>query len=195
MTLISAAITLVFVMDPLGNIPFFISALNPVAPKKRQWVILRESFIAFVILLLFLLFGQLILEGMHISQPALSIAGGIILFLIAIRMIFPEHSKDDKSQRVLEPFIVPLAVPLIAGPSTMTVVMLLANQGPNDKFLLVIALAIAWFITTAILIFADVLRKVLGERGLYAVERLMGMILTTMAVQMLLSGIEQFIYF
>jgi multiple antibiotic resistance protein len=195
MTLTSATLTLVFVMDPLGNIPFFLSALKPVAPKKRQRIILRESFIAFLILLLFLLFGQFILEGMHISQPALSIAGGIILFLIAIRMIFPDHAKDDKGQTVLEPFIVPLAVPLIAGPSTMAMVMLLANQSPNDKFFLVIALATAWFITTAILVFADILRKVLGERGLTAVERLMGMILTTMAVQMLLSGIEQFIYF
>lgn len=195
MTLTSAALTLVFVMDPLGNIPFFLSALKPVAAKKRQRIIFRESFIAFIILLLFLLFGQYILEGMHISQPALSIAGGIILFLIAIRMIFPDHSKDEKGQNVVEPFIVPLAVPLIAGPSTMAMVMLLANQAPNDKPLLVAALATAWGITTVILLFAENLRKVLGERGLIAVERLMGMILTTMAVQMLLSGIEQFIYF
>src|SRR5947209_6794168 len=108
MTLVSATLTLVFVMDPLGNIPIFLAALNSVAPQKRQWVILRESLIAFVILLLFLLFGQYILEAMHISQPALSISGGIILFLISIRMIFPEHDSDDKPQRNIEPFIVPL---------------------------------------------------------------------------------------
>ncbi len=194
MTLVSATLTLVFVMDPLGNIPIFLAALNPVAPQKRQWVILRESLIAFVILLLFLLFGQYILEAMHISQPALSISGGIILFLIAIRMIFPEHDEGEKPKKNIEPFIVPLAVPLIAGPSTMTMTMVMANQGMNDTFLLVVALSTAWFLTTAVLVFSVSLRKVLGERGLIAIERLMGMILTTMAVQMFLTGFEQILH-
>jgi len=181
-------------MDPLGNIPLFLSVLNHVEPKKRKRIILRESFIAFIILVLFLLFGQYILEGMHISQPALSIAGGIILFLIAIRMIFPHEGPEDKAKQRTEPFIVPLAVPLIAGPSTMTIVMLLAHQAPYDMPRWVLALTIAWFITTVILVFAESLRKLLGERGLTAIERLMGMILTTMAVQMFLSGYEQFLH-
>jgi multiple antibiotic resistance protein len=181
-------------MDPLGNVPLFLSVLNNVEPKRRQRIILRETFIAFIILALFLFFGQYILEGMHISEPALQIAGGIILFLIAIRMIFPEHSQDDKTQLSGEPLIVPLAIPLIAGPSTMTMVMLLANQAPYDMFRWFIALTTAWFITTVILVFADSLRKILGERGLTAIERLMGMILTTMAVQMFLSGFEQFLH-
>ena len=194
MTLYTATITLILVMDPLGNIPLFLAALNRVAPKKRQRIILRETFIAFIILTFFLFFGQHILEGMHISQPALEIAGGIILFLIAIRMIFPQHYQDDKSQQIAEPFIVPLAVPLIAGPSTMTMVMLLANQAPYDMTRWFLALTIAWAISTIILVFADFLRKVLGERGLIAIERLMGMILTTMAVQMFLSGFEQVLH-
>lgn len=194
MTLVSAALTLVFVMDPLGNIPIFLATLNPVAPKKRQWVIFRESVIAYVILLLFLLFGQYILDAMHISQPALSISGGIILFLISIRMIFPEHEGDNKPQRNLEPFIVPLAVPLIAGPSTMTMVMLMAHQGMNDTLGLVLALTIAWGLTTTVLVCSVSLRKILGERGLFAIERLMGMILTTMAVQMFLTGFEQILH-
>lgn len=192
MTLYSAIITLVLVMDPLGNVPLFLSALNSVDPKRRQRIIMRESFIAFLILTLFLFFGQYILESMHISQPALSIAGGIILFLISIRMIFP-HPDEVKSKQIGEPFIVPLAVPLIAGPSTMTMVMLLGNQAPDDMLEWFIALATAWFITTVILVFSDVLRKLLGERGLTAIERLMGMILTTMAVQMFLTGFEQVI--
>lgn len=194
MTLYSATITLLLVMDPLGNIPLFLSVLNHVEPKKRKRIILRESCIAFVILVLFLLFGQYILEGMHISQPALSIAGGIILFLIAIRMIFPHEDPENKAKQHTEPFIVPLAVPLIAGPSTMTIVMLLAHQAPYDMPRWVLALTIAWFITTVILVFAESLRKLLGERGLTAIERLMGMILTTMAVQMFLSGYEQFLH-
>lgn len=194
MTLYSATMTLILVMDPLGNVPLFLSVLNKVDPKRRQRIILRETFIAFIILSFFLFFGQYILEGMHISEPALQVAGGIILFLIAIKMIFPDHSQDDKSQLTGDPLIVPLAVPLIAGPSTMTIVMLLANQAPYEMTRWFIALATAWFVTTVILVFADALRKILGERGLIAIERLMGMILTTMAVQMFLSGIERFLH-
>ncbi|MBX3708587.1 MAG: NAAT family transporter [Gammaproteobacteria bacterium] len=194
MTLYSATMTLILVMDPLGNVPLFLSVLNNVNPKRRQLIILRETFIAFLILSFFLFFGKFILEGMHISEPALQIAGGIILFLIAIRMIFPQNGQEDKSPLADEPLIVPLAVPLIAGPSTMTMVMLLANQAPYDLPRWFVALTIAWFITTVILVFADVLRKILGERGLTAIERLMGMILTTMAVQMFLSGLEQFLH-
>jgi multiple antibiotic resistance protein len=194
MTLYTAALTLILVLDPLGNIPLFLSVLNHVDVKKRQHIILRESFVAFIILTLFLFFGQYILEGMHISQPALQIAGGIILFLIAIRMIFPKNGNEDNSQSNVEPFIVPLAVPLIAGPSAMTVVMLLAHQAPDNLPRWFIALSIAWLVTTIILVFADFLRKILGERGLTAIERLMGMILTTMAVQMFLTGLEQFLH-
>lgn len=193
MTLYSATITLILVMDPLGNIPLFLSVLNHVPPNKRQRIILRESFIAFLILTLFLFFGQYLLEGMHISPPALSIAGGIILFLIAIRMIFPLEGEEEKSRPKLEPFIVPLAVPLIAGPSTMTVVMLLAQQAPHQILRWFIALGTAWFISTVLLVFANSLQKILGERGLIAIERLMGMILTTMAVQMFLSGFGAFL--
>lgn len=193
MTLYSATMTLILVMDPLGNIPLFLSVLNHVAPKRRQQIILRETFIAFITLTLFLFGGQYVLEWMHISQPALEIAGGIILFLIAIKMIFPEYNQDDKSEETDEPLIVPLAIPLIAGPSTMTMVMLLANQAPHQMTLWFLALSMAWFVTTVILVFADWLRKILGARGLTAIERLMGMILTTMAVQMFLSGYEQFV--
>jgi len=181
-------------MDPLGNVPLFLAALNSVDPKRRQRIILLETFIAFIILSFFLFFGQYILEGMHISEPALQIAGGIILFLIAIRMIFPDQSQDDKPQFKGEPLIVPLAVPLVAGPSTMTMVMLLANQAPYDMSRWFIALLVAWFVTTIILVFAENLRKILGERGLTAIERLMGMILTTMAVQMFLTGFERFLH-
>lgn len=193
MTLFSAVITLILVMDPLGNIPMFLSVLNHVDRRKRKRIILRETFIAFIILSVFLFFGKYILEGMRISQPALSVAGGIILFLIAIRMIFPSDAVE-RARPNSEPFIVPLAVPLVAGPSTMTVVMLLASQEPTRVPAWFLALFTAWLISTIILVFADTLSKILGERGLIAIERLMGMILTTMAVQMFLSGIEQFFH-
>lgn len=194
MTLYTATITLILVMDPLGNIPVFLSTLNSVKPSRRQLIILRETFIAFIVLTTFLFFGKYILQGMQISEPALGIAGGIILFLIALRMIFPHENDHHSTKQASEPFIVPLAIPLIAGPSTMTVVMLMATQQPRHIWLWMLALAIAWLISTMILVFAEKLRKIFGERGLIAIERLMGMILTTMAVQMFLTGIAQFFH-
>lgn len=194
MTLYSAAMTLLLVMDPLGNIPIFLSTLNNVNPHRRKKIIFRESVIALIILVVFLFFGKYILEGMRISDPALGIAGGIILFLIAIRMIFPHEDLEKRPKHIGEPFIVPLAIPLVAGPSTMTMIMLLASQQPKHMGLWFLALLIAWGICTTILVFADNLRDILGERGLIAIERLMGMVLTTMAVQMFLTGIKSFFY-
>lgn len=131
--------------------------------------------------MLFLFFGKFILSGLHISEPALNISGGIILFLIALRMIFPRQQPEEDLGRVEEPIVVPLAVPLIAGPSTLATVILL------------FALLIAWSAALLILLFADLLRRLLGTRVIQAIERLMGMILTTMAVQMLLSGVRVFL--
>ncbi len=194
MSLYTATITLILVMDPLGNIPIFLSVLNNVDPKRRKLLILRETFIAFLILAAFLFFGKNLLEGMSISEPALAISGGIILFLIAIHMIFPPEFVSKESKTIGEPFIVPLAIPLIAGPSAMTVVILLANQNPHYLGRWLLALFIASAVCTVTLVFADFLRKILGDRGITAVERLMGMILTTMAVQMFLTGISAFFH-
>ena len=194
MNLYTATITLILVMDPLGNVPVFLTVLNSVEVKKRKRIVLRETFIAFLILLLFLFFGKNILESMQISGPALGIAGGIILFLIAIKMIFPQEETAKRSPQIGEPFIVPLAIPLIAGPSALAFVMLLANQAPQHLGLWTLALFIAWLTCTIILVCADFLRKILGDRGLTAIERLMGMILTTMAVQMFLTGVEAFFH-
>lgn len=194
MTLYTATITLILVMDPLGNIPVFLSVLSRVPAAKRPWIVLREAFIAFLILTLFFFFGKYILVGMQISEPALGIAGGIILFLIAINMIFPHGEGNAHIKNMVDPFIVPLATPLVAGPSTMAMVMLFASQQPHHMWLMFLALFIAWFISTFILFFSVKLRKFFGERGLIAIERLMGMVLTTMAVQMFLTGIKQFFH-
>lgn len=191
-TLLSATLTLILVMDPLGNVPFFLAALRKVNPRRRQQIILRETFIAFVVLSIFLFFGKFILSGMGISESALQISGGILLFLISIRMIFPPH-EEHPTRELHEPFIVPLAIPLVAGPSTMTVVMLMSSQAPERMGLWFAALTIAWFISAVILFFAGVVGKLFGARGLIAVERLMGMVLTTMAVQMFLSGVALFL--
>ncbi len=193
MTIYSASLTLFLVMDPLGNVPVFLSVLNSVEPKRRHRIILRETFIAFSILVLFLFFGQYILKGLNITEPALGIAGGIILFLIAIKMIFPKH-EGQQDEVVGEPFIVPLAIPLIAGPSAMAMVVLLSTHQPNKLLGWFAALAIASIASTIILLFSTPLRSVLGKKGLYAMERLMGMVLTTIAVQMFLDGINQYFH-
>lgn len=180
-------------MDPLGNVPLFLSLLSQVDVKRRITIILRESLFAFLILTVFLFGGDDILEGLHITEQALGIAGGIILFLIAIKMIFPPENNNNKPERAIgEPFIVPLAIPLIAGPSAMTTVILFASQEPEHTGKWFIALALASTISTLTLLFADQLRKLLGQKGLIAIERLMGMVLTTVAVQMFLTGLETY---
>src|SRR3990167_10309337 len=161
MTLYTAVITLILVMDPLGNIPAFLSVLSHVERRKRKRIILRETSIAFVVLTVFLIFGQYILEGTHISQSALGISGGIILFLISLRMIFPHEESEARIRKPEDPFIVPLAIPLIAGPSTMAVVMLMAIHSPKHIPLWFLALFISWLISTIILVFADKLSKLL----------------------------------
>lgn len=193
MTIFTAAFTLILVMDPFGNIPLFISILQNVEPRKRKIVIIREMLIALMILSVFLFFGRFILSAMDISSPAVSIAGGVILFLIAIRMIFMQRAMPEATQNNDSPLIVPLAIPLVAGPSAMTMVILLAEQNPDKIGLYFIALLIAWAFTSGILILSERMGRLLGGRGLKALERLMGMILTTIAVQMLLTGIENYI--
>ncbi|RKX86847.1 MAG: hypothetical protein DRP58_03905 [Spirochaetes bacterium] len=195
MTIYSAAIMLFLVMDPFGNIPIFLSVLSHVDPARRGKIIVRELLIALVFLIFFLFFGRFILAGMHITEPALGIAGGTILFLIAIKMIFPASNStfvndEDKDG---DPLIVPLAVPMVAGPSSMTMVILLSTQYPDHQLSWLAALIISWSLGFIILILSERLSKIVGKRTLKAIERLMGMILTTMAVQMLLTGIKTFI--
>ena len=193
MTLYTIIITLTLVMDPLGNIPVFLAILRNYDIRTQTRIILRESVIAFLILALFVFFGCYILHGLHITTSALSIAGGIILFIIALRMIFPSEQKAIRED-FEEPLIVPLAVPLTAGPSAMAMVLLFVTRDPHHLWLVFLGVLIASAIFTVIMSFAPFLMKILGKRGLMAIERLMGMILTTIAVQMFLSGIAQYLH-
>lgn len=187
----SAAITLILVMDPIGNIPVFLAILSPVDAKRRSLIILRETCFAFVLLTTFLFGGKHILKSLNVSEQALGVSGGIILFLIAIKMIFPPEGGGQRERAIGEPFIVPLAIPLIAGPSALTTVTLLGSQ-PHQASHWFIALVIAACVTGLILTFANQLRKWLGQKGLVALERLMGMVLTTIAVQMFLNGLVSY---
>lgn len=192
MTIFSAAMTLILVMDPIGNIPAYLAILSTVDAQRRAKIILRESLIAFITLTIFLFAGNDVLEALNISEPALDISGGIILFLIAIKMIFPpeDSAKNTRERPIGEPFIVPLAIPLVAGPSALTTVTLLGSQEPSRMLEWFAALVIAAFISTITLLFATQLRKLLGQKGILAMERLMGMILTTLSVQMFLNGLQ-----
>lgn len=188
MNIYSAAVTLYLVMDPLGNIPIFLSLLKHVDVQRRTRIILRESLIAFGVLTLFLFCGKTILHSLNISDEALSIAGGIILFLIAIKMLFPSPTRYAADEPLGEPFIVPMAIPFIAGPSAMTTVILFASQAPTHMGHLFMAVALASLASILTLLAATPLQKLLGPKVIAALERLMGMILTTIAVQMFLTG-------
>lgn len=192
MTILSAAILLGLVMDPLGNAPTFSAILKNVPEDRRRKVIARELVIALGILVTFLYFGSSVLSAMAISPPALSISGGVVLFLIAIRMIFPRPRGlglgDDT-----DPFIVPLAMPLIAGPSTMAMVVLMATRDPDRMTDWLLAVLAAWAVTAVVLLASETLLRLIRERGQRALVRLMGMILTALSVQMLLNGIGEFL--
>lgn len=190
---ISAVVILLLVMDPIGNIPLFISALRDVEPRRRGRVILRECLIALAVLLPFVFFGGTILGVLGLSDAALAIAGGVILFLIALRMIFRHPEGVFGNAAGSEPFIVPLATPAIAGPAAIATVMLLVSRAPQRLLEWCAAVAVAILATAAVLTAAEHIAKLAGEQGLTAFERLTGLILTTIAVQMLLGGIEAFL--
>ncbi|MGE0557621.1 MAG: MarC family protein [Burkholderiales bacterium] len=193
-SLASAVVILLLVMDPLGNIPLFVSLLQNVPPARRRRVIARECAVAFGLLLFFVFFGRWILDLLGLSDSSLNIAGGVILFLIALRLIF-KHPEGvfGADQHGAEPFIVPLAIPSIAGPSAIATVILMVSRAPERIIDWIIALAVASAVTLALLLTADRIARLLGSRGLAAVERLMGLILTAIAVEMLLHGIETFV--
>jgi multiple antibiotic resistance protein len=188
----AAAATLFFVMDPLGNIPVFNAVLSRFSPQRRVQITARELVIALVILLTFLFAGTAILEFLGLSQPSLSIAGGVLLFIIALRMIFPFAAGEVASDRD-EPLIVPLAMPMVAGPSTIAILLLLSSTEPERIWEWCTALVIAWSVTTLLLTASPFLLRVLGDRGLRALERLMGMLLVLLATQMLLNGVREFV--
>ncbi|WP_349920671.1 YhgN family NAAT transporter [Aeromonas veronii] len=189
----SAAVMLFLIMDPLGNLPVFLSILRHVDPKRRRKVMIRELLFSLAIMLAFLFAGQQILSFLNLRQEAVSIAGGIILFLIAIKMIFPTPGGVTGLAAGEEPFLVPMAIPMIAGPSILASLLLLANQEPTRMTDWSLALLMAWGASAVILMFYEVFNKLLGERGLTALERLMGMLLVMISVQMLLDGVHHYL--
>lgn len=195
MTTLSAGILLFLIMDPLGNIPLFLALLKDVPPQRRRKVMVRELLIALGVLIGFLLGGQYILKVLQLRQESVSIGGGIVLFLIGIRMVFPpvEGGVFGK-QGEGEPFIVPMAIPGVAGPSAMAALLLLTNSQPGRTAEWGIALFLAWLATAVILLCSTFLFKWLGESVLTALERLMGMLLIALSVQMFLTGLSAYLH-
>lgn len=192
MTLASAIVLLFLVIDPFGNVPFFVSALKQVDAARRRLVMIRELLIAYAVMVVFLFFGEPLLRVLGISGPALTIAGGVILFLIALRMVFPNRSRSAGEELDGEPFIVPLAIPYVAGPSVLAVEMLLMSDAPSRWPVWLTAVTVAWAATSVIVFFGSQVAERLGPRGLVAIERLMGMILVAIAIQMFLTGADMY---
>ncbi len=194
-TFLSATVLLLLITDPLGNIPLFISCLRGVAPDRRAIVILREVAIAFVILLIFMVVGDRFLRMMSLTDQSLRIGGGIVLFLIAIRMVFPHPDGPfGGDTRGGEPLIVPLAIPALAGPSALATVMLLTSQAPGKMFEWIGALTVTMIVCAIALVLAERIQKILGERTMMAFERLMGLVLVAISVEMVLGGIRSFVH-
>lgn len=186
----SAAVLLFFLMDPLGNIPVLLSILKGIDIRRQRIIIARELFIALIILLIFLFAGKPLLNFLHLEQEAVTISGGIILLIIGLRLIFPQKTGPMGETPGGEPFLVPIAIPMIAGPSVLAMLILMTQSQPGNMKNWFFALIIAWGLSAIILQTAPVLLKILKERGLIALERLMGMILVMMAVQMLINGFK-----
>ena len=193
MDFLSATILLLIILDPLGNIPVFHALLVRFPRRRRLWLIAREMAIAYAVLLLFLLAGEAILRYLGLNQPALGVAGGVVLFIIALRMVFPDPRDGVGVEATEEPFIVPLAVPMIAGPSAVAALLLLVSRDPQQLWLWWTAMTLAWALSAAILIASGLLMEVLGPRTLRALVRLTGMLLIMMAVQMLMDGVTAYL--
>jgi MarC family membrane protein len=189
---LSAFILLLLVLDPLGSLPIFIPVMREVAPNRRRWVALREVGIAFAVLFAFMFFGDGFLRVMHLSERSLEVAGGVILLMVAIRMIFSHEGGVYGVPEGKEPLIFPLAVPLLAGPSAMATVLLLASRQPDKLMSWVAALVCAMLVSLTILLLCDRIRRWVGDSVVSATEKLMGLVLTAVAVEMILAGLKRY---
>jgi len=193
-TFLSALILLLLVLDPFGSLPIFISMLGAVKPERRTFVAVREVLIAFAVLVVFMVSGQGFLTLMRLSERSLEVAGGVILIIIAIRMIFGGEGAYGSELGEREPFVFPLAVPLLAGPSAMATVLLLASRQPEHLVTWIGALTAALAISGVVLLAADRIRRVLGDQMVAAIEKLMGLVLTAVAVEMILAGLKRYFF-
>jgi multiple antibiotic resistance protein len=187
----SIAILLFMMMDPFGNLPIFLSALKRVPSPRKTYVIFREQCIAFVAMCISLVGGQKLFETMHVKQDQLTIAGGVILFIVGIKMVFSTLADEQEDYSKEGPFIVPLAIPLVCGPGVIVILATLHKSTPEATWLNCFgALLLAWSVNLVIMLFGRRLAVVLGQQGLKAMESLMGLLLSAIAVGMMINGIK-----
>lgn len=191
---LSFVVTLFLVLDPFGNAPVFNSLLSKIPENRRRTVLVRELFIALGILLAFLVLGKNLLGFLRVGIHTLSISGGILLFLIALGMVFPSRSILGETEDG-EPFIVPLAVPLMVGPSSIALLLLTASKHPDELFSIAGGVGCAWLASSVLLGLSPLLLRILGVGGARAMERLMGLLLILVAVQMFLDGVSTYTAF
>ncbi len=195
MTFVSTVILFLLVIDPFGNIPIFVSALKELPAKRRMLVVLREHLFAFVIFVVFMFFGREFLALLRLSDYSMGIAGGVVILLVALRMIFPSREGIFGEFPQGEPFFVPLAVPCIAGPSTLTAILLLVAQAPERRWTWILAMSVVMVVSAMVALGAGRLAKTLGDRGIAGFERLVGLMLAAVSVDMLLRGIEKYVHY
>ncbi|SBS37457.1 putative antibiotic transporter [Marinomonas spartinae] len=188
-SILSTFLLFLFVIDPFGNIPILLSVMKGVPQSRQYRIIVRDGVIGLVILVGFLYFGAQFMQLLHLETESISIAGGVVLFVIALKMIFPSSTPKEKSA-LMEPFIVPISIPMLAGPSTLATLLVMVKSYPNDHSDLLISVFCAWGVSVAILFCAPLLNRLLKEKGLAALERLMGMLLLMMSVQMVVNGVR-----
>jgi multiple antibiotic resistance protein len=193
MEFLSISVTLFLIMDPFGNIPVFLPILEKVPAERRRRVLVRELLIALVVIIIFIFFGQYVMRFLGLERVSVSIAGGIILFLIALRMVFPSTKTQTGKEFEGEPLLVPLAIPLITGPSLLAVLLLFSTTESEKLLNLLIAALCAWAVTFLVLFSSTFLIRFLTRRGLVAIERLMGMILVALSVQLFLDGLSEYL--
>jgi multiple antibiotic resistance protein len=192
MTLVTLTLILFLIMDPIGHVKSFVLRLNGIDPKRQRQIILRELVIALGVILFFDMLGEYIIDLLQISKATVYLASGIILFLGAIKILFPRPEDEEIGTPDGEPYLVPLAIPMIAGPALLATVMLYAESEANP-YITIVAEVVAWLVAAPILLHARQLLSLLGTSGLTACEKLMGMVLVLLSVQRFMDGIHMFI--
>lgn len=191
MSLFSVALILFLIMDPIGNMSYYLSLVKDIPTKRQNWIICREMLIALFVMLAFNFLGEVFFDFLSLTETTVRISSGIILFLIAIKILFTAPDNPRANLPPGEPFIFPFAIPLIAGPALLATIMLFAHLEPYQG-VMIGAILIAWFLSGIILFFSNSIKRILGENGLIALERLIGMVLVLIATQRFLEGLLLF---
>lgn len=190
-TIFGIALTFFLVANPIGNSPTILSLVKNLDFDRQRVVVLREGVISLIIALFFFFFGEIFLDLLKIDNYALRLTGGIVLFLVSLQMIFHKPESGQEGEMKKEPFIVPIATPLISGPGLMTMIMI--SSGTYPMYVVFFAILLAWVGVLGVLGTAPYIQKLIGKRGMAALEQVMGMILALISMQMIVVGALEFV--